>query len=569
MAKVLTAEIGHSVIKVVEMNTKKGKKPHIDHFVEIPVPEDCVSDGYINENRIDELAKAFRAGLNENGLTTNRIIYTVSSGKIINREVSIPPVKENALDSMIQNNIKDYFPVDLGHHEISYSVLETIESGEDKGKRRVLVMAAELELIDQYRKLSKAAGLELVNLVYGGDAVFLALQGRTSSETEAVIKIEERTTLVTIIKNGKLLLQRSIGVGIAESIRELAGETDFLASDYSLAWKAIKREDYTSDLRSTLQPLAGSISRVIDFYNSHSGDNGEVEVMSLIGMGTDFEGLGKFLSAELGLRQKVISNLDNVAIRSSHAAQNASSFMSPIGAGLSTTGFVHDRERAAEAARNNYRTGNIVLSITFTAAALALLFLAFMPYNDAKVKNEDLQDQKQKYAEGEKVYNEYISMSQTHQYIEYGASLTHNSNDEILNFLAELEEKFPANAIITEFASDDDAAAMRIQVLDKDSAAYIADALRGFDSVIAVTITEMHEKDDTIDVPADDDEEGWEAYEAAGLPDADSLEETPNDEGYYIDEEERIHRAYFEFDVACTYMPSFNAEPQAIENELN
>lgn len=56
------------------------------------------------------------------------------SSRIASREVRIPFVKKNRIQSIIQENATDYFPIDISGYVLSYSMID-IESKEARDRR--------------------------------------------------------------------------------------------------------------------------------------------------------------------------------------------------------------------------------------------------------------------------------------------------------------------------------------------------------------------------------------------------------------------------------------------------
>lgn len=72
--------------------------------------------------------------------------------------------------------------------------------------------------------------------------------------------------------------------------------------------------------------------------------------------------------------------------------------------------------------------------------------------------------------------------------VEAGYKMTEHPNDNLIAFLEELEEKLPAEAELVEFSSNDKEAVLTMKVVDKEQAAKVIQTLRGFDSVMDVSI---------------------------------------------------------------------------------
>lgn len=74
MAKVLCAEIGHSVMKICEMEYK-AKNPKMYRCFEIPIPEGSCVDGYLNPDRQKKLVTTVKKGLSKYKVRTKKIIF--------------------------------------------------------------------------------------------------------------------------------------------------------------------------------------------------------------------------------------------------------------------------------------------------------------------------------------------------------------------------------------------------------------------------------------------------------------------------------------------------------------
>ena len=133
MAKILSIELGHSVIKLCEMDYKVSN-PKIYQCQEAITPPGAVNDGYIADGKMKDLAYAIKETIARNGIKTKKVVFTVASAKIINREVVVPDVKENQIGSVVQANLADYFPVSLADYEVTHSLVQTIPDGPDQGK---------------------------------------------------------------------------------------------------------------------------------------------------------------------------------------------------------------------------------------------------------------------------------------------------------------------------------------------------------------------------------------------------------------------------------------------------
>lgn len=549
MAKVVSIEVGYSFIKLCEMDYKV-KTPRVYRFAMVPTPLNVIEDGYLKESA--GLRTAIKEALYRNKIKTKRAIFTVASSKIINREVMLPPVKPNMMESMIKANLKDYFPIDLSDHEISHVVLETFKDGENAGKTRVLLVAAEKALVASYEALAQSCGLTLVDLDYVGNSIYQAVKKEANKIPSMILKIEENQTIITVVKNNNMMLQRSVNYGIDDAIHEVAANPAFDVIEDNDAWQLIKRRccikvtldsdtkpiepDLEQDddmeiaqarmnVARTLAPLINSISRVVDFYNSRNPEH--IEQAYIMGMGGDMSGLSKLLTNELGIKTKVFRKLEGIVWHPSMGDGDLFNYVACIGATMAPVSFISGEKQQKQKQESNSKSLAVLMGVFFVVASAALAANGYITYQSELEEQKRLQGLENTYLPAEQIYLRYNAMNTLYQDVLMGHLMTNRPNDNILNFLSELEEKLPADVSVLEFASDDDQATLRMQVADKDTAAGVIQNLRGFASLQYVSMSSMQEVEEEI--------------------------EGEEDRG---DQEEAEIRRYVEFGVICTYYPN-------------
>lgn len=549
MAKVVSIEVGYSFIKLCEMDYK-AKTPRVYRFAMVPTPLNVIEDGYLKESA--GLRTAIKEALYRNKIKTKRAIFTVASSKIINREVTLPPVKPNMMESMIKANLKDYFPIDLSDHEISHVVLETFKDGENAGRTRVLLVAAEKALVASYEALAQSCGLTLVDLDYVGNSIYQAVKKEANKTPSMILKIEENQTIITVVRNNNMMLQRSVNYGIDEAIHEVAANPAFDVIEDNDAWQLIKRRccikvTLDSDTKAvepdteqdddmeiaqarmnvarTLAPLINSISRVVDFYNSRNSEH--IEQAYIMGMGGDMSGLSKLLTNELGIKTNVFRKLEGIVWHPSMGDGDLFNYVACIGATMAPVSFISGEKQQKQKQESNSKSLAVLLGVFFVVASAALAANGYITYQSEVEEQKRLQGLESTYLPAEQIYLRYNAMTTLYQDVLMGHLMTNRPNDNILNFLGELEEKLPADVSVLEFSSDDDQAVLRMQVADKDTAAGVIQNLRGFASLQYVSMSSMQEVEEEI--------EGEEERD---------------------DQEEAEVRRYVEFGVICTYYPN-------------
>lgn len=396
--RVLSIEIGYSLTRVCEMDFQS-KHPKVYGVFSMKTPEGILDDGFIKVT--DEFVNDLKSYITANGMIAKKVIFAVSSTKIANREAMIPFVKEKMLRDMIMTNITDYFPVDPSQYQFAHTIMDTVEDDAGTKQYRIMIMAAPSDILNGYHDLAKALGLELASIDYSGNSIFQALRHRFATGVNLTVKIDERSSLLTVTNNGVITMQRA-GIYGADQIVDILMETDVYGEPltYEGAVKTLRRNNLVMreeeeallaekeeevrqleqaqqdamnlaattgdtskvasatvaakqagsnlkmlrlrrDVTISYQQLIGSIVRVIDYYNSKNRD-AAIDNIIITGIAADFWGFAGLLSQELGRNVEVLKDLAGTNIDQGLHLQGVSlgDYISVIGAGLGSVGFM-------------------------------------------------------------------------------------------------------------------------------------------------------------------------------------------------------------------------------------
>lgn len=473
MAKVLSIEIGSSTIKIVEMDFQ-AKKPKIYKCAEVTTPEGAIKDGYLDPTKMEPLRATISEALRENKMRTKRVIFTVFSGKIISREITTPVVKEHQIGAFIESNSNEYFPIELDEYKLAHSVIQSYYDGENAGRHKVLVMAAERELFVPYERLAAALRLQIMDIDYVGNSVIQAARQSAGAAAIMAVKAEPEYALITILHQGTMMMQRTVNYSIGLGSGGAASEED----NYMM--------------------LTGTVTRMMDFYASNDEEN-KVQQVFLMGEGSRSQTLLDMLAQQTGAQCRLLDNVRSATATKSMADAHVNVFAAAIGAGVQSVGF--DAEKVKERHETNYVSACFLIILLFGVVAGGLCYASIVPYNTALMEQQSLQGRQQQLEPARAVHDQYLGLKDFVDQIRYGNRLTEHFNDGIIAFLEELEEKLPEEVELTDFASDDAQCVMTIRVGDKETAAGIIQMLREFESLETVTVESLIEEvtEDTLE----------------------------------------------------------------------
>lgn len=594
MAKILTIEIGNALTRICEMDFRV-KNPKIYKYLSVPTPQGAVEDGFLTGGV--EFAASVRKALNENKIKTKQTVFSVTSSKIATREVMVPVVKTNQIDGMIKANASDYFPIDLSEYELAHLVLST-EKSESQGDRyKALVMAAGKNLISGYENFAKLCGLQMVSLDYSGNSVFQLMKNECGEEAEMVLKVEEHTAFASVISAQSLVLQRNLAYGVDSAVQALMNAKAFEEDNYKDALELMKRktciklsvsgsvkpvedgeeevEDFDDmddsekmlaakqEIAEALMPLIANVGRVVDLYNSKNVES-PIKHIRLVGLGSDISGLSKLFTNELGIHTTVMSKFESVNWPKSSGEGNPGRYIACIGAGIAPVGFISEEKKKSNSKDVNYKNVTILAGLFFVAASAALAVLGMTRYNEVKAEEARLQRLEATYAPAESVYHQYNNLTALFNEVRAGYRMTESPNDGLLDFLTELEEKLPADALVRDFASNDTQAVITLEVSDMEEAAKVIQTMREFTSLMTVSVAGVStEEVKTEDVNASQAETGGEENGAAQEEGGEENGTTPEEGGAASQGEEAESVTRVVFSLVCQYWPKVVEEPTA------
>lgn len=538
MAKrVLSIDISRTLIKACEIDYKVGNKknPQVHQVFTVETPQGKFDDGFINET--DDFANFLKTKMAENNIKTKSVIFTINSSRVANREAFIPVVKDKQIPGILKANASDYFPVDISGYQLAHSILDTVtENGTQQYK--LLVMAAPIPMLESYYDLARKAGLTVEAIDYSGNSIIPIIKHSITSEPTMIIKVDEHMTLVTVMKNRAVALQRNVNTGADVVVRTLMESSSFQNLSYTAAINTLRSQklirktfdpnaadegderNETDDLRETklelteaLRGLTSSIVRVVDYYNSRNADS-PIDRFILTGLGGDFSGFDRLLSHEIDAKVVALSHLEGVAVSHSMMSRRISwgEYIACIGASLSPVDLTlpdyakHGGRKAADKAGGK-KAGSgdltleqvgIVLMILGILGAIGMTgYSLFTSYTET-IKNKQLKAKVAQLEPIEIVYTDYQNAQLLYTDAANMYSLTVNNNEAVIELIEELKDKMPASIAVTSLQTDGEVLTISCTVDDEASIGEIVQNLRTFEVIKDVEFSSaVLDEDDT------------------------------------------------------------------------
>lgn len=528
-AKAISIEIGYLLTRVCEVDYKT-KSHKIYKSFTIPTHEGMINDGVLTIS--PEFVENLKSALAANRIKSKQVVFTITSSRIASREVVIPFVKENRIADVVNANATDYFPVDLSQYQLAYSILGTIGETKNAQQYKLLVMAVPTALLSGYYDLAQALKLEVVDIDYAGNSIFQVVKDECAQGTHLIVKIEERASLVMVVQNSVLTFTRNVSYGVDEAIESVMNTLAW--GDVSTAEQAIRilqrneciaehgpsagqeeveqegetevksaREKAMDDVRAAFMPLVGGIARVIDFYMSRNA-GAAIERVMITGLGADFKGLDALLASEINMSVSVLMDAAGWNLTRNFKNECFGEYIACVGAAVAPLGFKKDTDKKGkEKSKGNAKGTNgavvayALLGIGVVVGA-ALAAISIMRYMDVQKTNMELKAQASDLEDIIPIYNEYVATKAEYTKVEAMYEATENRNEEMYEFLEELEEKLPSSSNVISLTSDVNGVSINMVTDTKEDAAATVQQLRSFHSLIPqmVTVSALREETD-------------------------------------------------------------------------
>lgn len=502
--KVISIETGIQWTKVALVDYRK-KNPPVHEAFAFRTPEHAVEDGYIRDK--DSLARALKEELVRRQIVEKDVVFTLSSSKVVTREVMIPYVKDNKIKGIIDAQSRDYFPMDISGYTISYSKMDVVE---DDGKKqlKLLLVAIPDNLLGNYVSFAQLAGLKVETFDYIGNGC-IQLMCDSFVDNAMIIQLEEQATVISILENKKLAFQRVTPYGYGATISTVVDhpilgiDDEERAFDFLLEHNVIfnkpsmpdngdpaqqaidqaQADEAYEDLAESLRYHLRIANTALDYYQNQVKQE-FVGNVYLVGDGSRFAGIHKLFAQELPLPLQKIdfakiidlrnqngvndkkkagkkehqNYTDPVLEESSNTRQPRAAtpvgFLSVIGAAVHPLDAKPKEMQAADSKKNDLHTAYVLLAGSLLLSLLLILGSSVRQLI-AHSEHRHLTDQLESLAYVQQTYDESSRVQQEEQVYVTIDDATRTKNEYLLPLIEQLEAELPSAIKVTSMQTDD------------------------------------------------------------------------------------------------------------------
>jgi len=277
-----------------------------------PLEAGVLRDGEVVDSA--GLTEALRGLWRDNKGLGKRVRVGVANQKIVVRVLHVPPTENEAeLDAAVRFQAQDQLPMPLDKAVIDYVPFEPDPAAEDAG-RRVLLVAARRDMVENLLNAVRAAGLKPMGIDLAAFAMVRALRLRSLDEEPVLYLAIGGLANIAVAQGRQCIFTRVSGSGLDGMIVDLA-EREQLTLDHSRGWlghvglvePVEEIEGDAQIVASARQVLLEGVRRIgaevrnsLDFHTM-SGGSGAVARAVVTGPGAAVPGFAEALQSELSL----------------------------------------------------------------------------------------------------------------------------------------------------------------------------------------------------------------------------------------------------------------------------
>lgn len=353
-AQAVGVDVDRNAIKAVQFSHRSGDYT-LQHVGYRRLPPGAISGGEVADD--DLLASEFEEFWNTHGFKGKSVILGISNQKIVVRLLDFPRMDEDDLQSAIGFEAQDHIPMPLDEAVLDHVVLGPQE--QDPDLDRILIVAAQKDMISRYTSAVRAAGLRPA----GVDVKALALLRSAVPETlfdegaTLLLDVGSEITNLVISQEGSPTLTRFVDGGSSYFVQTIAEVADIPEDDAEkhLTNPKLYIGDYVEDqpkekdsgeseeddldpalmfdirrgLEDAVQLMAEDAQRSIEYHYSQPGAR-DVARVFISGEGALVSGLESYVGELLGVPTRRANPLQKLAANRSNVQDDQLRLMEPV-----------------------------------------------------------------------------------------------------------------------------------------------------------------------------------------------------------------------------------------------
>lgn len=349
-AQAVGLDIDRGALKAVQISQSAGGYT-LQHVGYRKLPAGAVADGEVADH--DLLSAELKEFWGSHSFKGKNVYLGVANQKVVVRLLDFPRMSPEDLKGAISFEAQDHIPMPVDEAILDYVVLGPAEEGSDLD--RILIVAAQKDMIGRYASVVRAAGLRPQGIdVKALSLVRSTLPNALFDDEGAILLLDVATEITNLVvaQGGSPTLTRFIPGGsgyLAQVVSEVAdvpeeeAERQLMNPRVRIGPAAMEDDGTDGDddfdpalmydvrrgLEDAVQALAEDVQRSIEYHYSQPASR-EVAQVFVSGEGALVNGLDAYLGELLGIPTRRATPFQKLAGNKSNVPDEQLRIMEPV-----------------------------------------------------------------------------------------------------------------------------------------------------------------------------------------------------------------------------------------------
>jgi len=342
-------DIGTSAVRAAEISVGHDAAT-LHRFGQVALPDGAVRDGEITDP--PAVTAAIRQLWQNVKFSSRRVVIGVANQRVVVRQVDVPWLPEKELRKSLGFQVGEFIPMPIEHAVLDFDAVEEVTSEDGRRMLRILLVAANKDMVMTAVDVVARAGLEAVSVDLTPFAMIRALGGSGTAmgleaAGEAIVDLGADVTNIVVHHNGVPRFVRVLMLGgrdLTDAVAERLGVDIQTAEATKVQMKLATDATFVDAhpgsraLESAASQWIEEIRQSLDYYAAQSGSV-KIRRVILTGGGSQLDGLPQRLATALRLQVIVASPMHTMKMGkpglSSEEVAGVAGFMTvPVGLAL-------------------------------------------------------------------------------------------------------------------------------------------------------------------------------------------------------------------------------------------
>ncbi len=228
-SRLVGLDIGSYAVRAVELSVG-GAQPVLERFAQVTLPPGAVREGEVADSAA--VSAAIRRLWSEGGIGRRRVVIGVANQRVIVRQAEFAAMSEADFEAALQYEAQELIPLPIEEAILDFQIVEDAVSPEGEARMRVLLAAAQRDMVANHLAAVQGAGLG-VTAVDGVPFALVRALGTTGTaaldtdtRSEAIVCVGAGVTNVVVHEQGVPRFVRILLVGGDDITAAVAQELD-------------------------------------------------------------------------------------------------------------------------------------------------------------------------------------------------------------------------------------------------------------------------------------------------------------------------------------------------------